>query len=1561
MLALKEKENFRMKNNIDAVATSTQIKNTYRRYLKSLISVRDANLNSAIIKELHETKLLDKGPYLEVTPPYKPGSSLRSLIKEGILSPSFQNITSEHLPLDRPLYAHQEKSIRKVSAGRNIIVATGTGSGKTESFLLPILDRLTKEKEAGTLGPGVRALLLYPMNALANDQLKRLRKLLVDYPDITFGRYTGDTLDEKYKALDMFKELNISEPILKNELLSREEMRNTPPNILLTNYAMLEYLLLRPEDNSLFTANDNNWKFIVVDEAHVYDGSQGAEVSMLLRRLKDRVSPNKTIQCIATSATVGSNNIASSITDFASNLFGQKFEWIDNDVSRQDLITSEIVSSAVDNIWGPLSAKDYIDILNSDNMEHALIDIANKLSKGVSHDPYTAITHEATFIKAHDILSKEPESVVSAANKLFTGQQDAIEGLKALITIGSSTQSSDGTPAISARYHLFLRATEGAYACFSPSGPHLQFARHEKCPICDYSMFEIGACKSCGAVHTVGNIVESNKNRHFMPRSARGDNTWLVFTDNDSINDEDENTITDYSIEGDEAKLCMKCSTLTDIKTEKCPDCGSTILRKVRRLKKKDEEIAGCLVCGARGAATVRLFETGPDATGAVIATSLYQNLPIEKKNANLPGGGRKLLAFSDSRQSAAYFAPYIESSYSALQRRRLMVMGLTESKYSNEPVEIDDMVHNVMQLADNVNYFRDRPSSQKKAREITPWIMAEAVATDGRQSLEGLGILSIYMDKPENWKIPKPILDLGLNENEGWDMLQEMIKTLRLQVVISMPEEVNPSDDIFTPRLGPIYVRENGSDSKSKILSWLPTKGVNKRFDYLKRVLKALGKFESDEKTRKILASIWEFLQKPYPNKDYGWTASTTNPVNGVIYQLDHKQLRIKLIKNSNEELYACSLCRKITTRSVKNVCPTLGCNGVLLPHGKENVDDDHYRSIYLNMNPFSMTAKEHTAQWTNTEAASVQHKFIQGDINILSCSTTFELGVDVGELQSVFLRNMPPSTANYVQRAGRAGRRSGSAALVVTYANRRSHDLSIYNNPMNAMAGKIRTPFVIDTNERIDRRHAHSIVFSKFFRWYFENFGQIIRKSHEFFIPANSEVSAPADVLATFLNEIPEEIRISLRAVLPESVAEEIGVDNDAWVSKLLELVEIAKIEIQTSVAELNEQRERFAVDKKYKLADMTEKIINNIRSRDILGYLGNKNILPKYGFPTDSVELRTVFTGDIAGSKVELSRDLSRAIYEYAPGSTLIAGGRLWTSAGLYKMPGKELERFEYHICDQCNGYWQSRTDISAECPHCGTVTTRSKRIAVIPIYGFTADRDTQKPGSKPPSNSWSGATYVRKLPDAEITKNTLKLANGECIVTAGPRGEMSSIADGPGARGFVICEWCGAGASKTHCHGFLPKHINPITGRNCSGPSDSLDLLYGYQTDICVLDFHLSCVSKEYNVWLSLLYSIVESACEVLEIARKDIDGSLHPTGISSWSIVLYDRVPGGAGNVLLVEKNIKAVLKAALKRVSECNCGEETSCYQCLRSYDNQRHHDKLKRGEALKLLEEMLR
>ena len=338
---------------MDVIATAEQLSLTYRRYLRSLLPVRDPDLARSLRDAIDGSPLLTKGPVLEATPPYATGASLRGLIAGGVLPSGFARLGGPALPLDRPLYAHQEQAIRKAAAGRNLVVATGTGSGKTESFLLPVLSELIRERDADKLGPGVRALLLYPMNALANDQVRRLRQVLANTPDITFGRYTGETPERSAEGASLFDALNPGETRLPNELLSRAEMRDTPPHLLLTNYAMLEYLLLRPADMDLFEgAHGGHWRFVVLDEAHVYDGAKAEEVGMLLRRLKYQTrhperfrvppGPPTSLQVIATSATVGDSPEA--VTEFAAKLFDAPFEWVPQDESRQDLIRATRVA-----------------------------------------------------------------------------------------------------------------------------------------------------------------------------------------------------------------------------------------------------------------------------------------------------------------------------------------------------------------------------------------------------------------------------------------------------------------------------------------------------------------------------------------------------------------------------------------------------------------------------------------------------------------------------------------------------------------------------------------------------------------------------------------------------------------------------------------------------------------------------------------------------------------------------------------------------------------------------------------------------------------------------------------------------------------------------------------------------------------------------------------------------------------------------------------------------------------------------------------------------------------
>jgi len=1584
---------------VDVIATSALLSATYRRYLRSLLPVRDTALAAALAERIADSPLLTKGPILEATPPYRTGASLRDLMADGVLHAGFARLGGPALPLDRPLYLHQEQAIRKAAAGRNVVVASGTGSGKTECFLLPVLSTLTAEHAAGTLGPGVRALLLYPMNALANDQVRRLRQLLAGSSQITFGRYTGDTPERAREGASLFKELNPGEARLPGELLSREEMRDSPPHLLLTNYAMLEYLLLRPADLDLFEGkHGGHWRFVILDEAHVYDGAKAEEVGMLLRRLRERVGRSAagvrtSLQAIATSATVGDRPRA--VMGFAGKLFDLPFEWHDEDPSRQDLVGAQRAEIPAGPFWGPLAAADYLRLAGQGGdpaselptqarsggsrpaaaggkagravppARHSDFPPLRALRDGT--DATAALSREAAMAKLRGLLAGAPMPFTDLAREIFPGEprQVAEAALAAMVTLGARMRDPAGTPVLSARYHLFARATEGAFTCLTPAGPHVSLARREICPDCHGAVFEFGCCKRCGAVHLAGTIDRDAAGERFTSRVIRRDRrAWLLLGEAQQAADEDDETLEDAAAAAaTDSMLCGRCGALhssvpmdgpgdgTVLPDSTAPcGCAAENLRPVHRLAARSGAPRGCLACGARGTGMIRLFESGNEASAAVLATALYQALPPADDLAGRPGGGRKLLAFSDSRQAAAFFAPYLEASHSLVQQRRLILDGAARATARDATCTVDDLIEETAAAAGDAGVFGRRESRQGRRREAARWVMRELVALDERHSLEGLGLLRARLDRDPSWQPPRPLLDLGLTGDECWLLLAELLRTLRLQGALTMPEEVDPADEMFDPRRGPIYVRGDGAEAKLKVLSWLPTRGVNKRLDYLRRLLAVLGAGGTD--AREVLAGCWRALTAL---RD-GWLRSAALPRIGQVHQVDHSWLALGpgTPGAPGGELWQCEVCRRLSAVSLRGVCPTLGCAGRLVPARTD--DDEHYRALYRRTAPVSLTAREHTAQWTGLEASDIQQRFLAGEVNVLSCSTTFELGVDVGALSAVLLRNMPPSTASYIQRAGRAGRRSDTAALVLTFAQRRSHDLSCYQAPEAMLTGQVRAPYMPLGNPRIDRRHAHSVALAAFFRDAKENGGQEWRTAGDFFLPAPGSPDAPCQRVRGFLTPVPAEVTGALLAVLPAPVRARLGVADGSWVAELCGLLDQVRAELTHDVATFEERRREAFEARRSDLAARFERSINTITRRPLLGFLANRNILPKYGFPVDTVELRTAHCDSQVGSRLELSRDLSVAIHEYAPGSELVAGGVLWRSAGIYRLPGRELITRSYTVCRGCQHYREGGDDLKPACTACGRPADGPVREYCVPEFGFVADPRTGKPGSAPPQRSWNGAVHVVSL-GTELAETRWQAPAGALAwCHSGTRGRLVSLAEGPGGSGFLICDWCGWGGPN---HGRAPRsHVSPLRGKPCTGPLRWRSLAHTYETDILRLRLDAPGLCTRAQ-WHTVLYALLEGAAEGLEISRGDIGGSLHAGADGSSGLVLFDTVPGGAGSVLRIASTLDQAVAAALRRVGSCDCGLETSCYGCLRTPGNERHHEDVSRGAALTVLESL--
>lgn len=1530
---------------LDPVSVGATIVGDYQRYLGSLTVLRDEALAEALRKAIEEDAHLSSGLIVEASPAYARGATLADLMSEGALPSGFRRLDSAALPLDRPLYMHQEQAIRKARQGRSLVVSTGTGSGKTESFLVPILASLAAEAEQSSLTPGIRALLLYPMNALANDQMKRLRQLLAGTPDITFGRYIGDTPRGAAEAVSSFEKLNPGEPRLPNELLSREEMQKSPPHILLTNYAMLEYLLLRPADMDLFEgAHSGHWKFIIVDEAHVYDGARGSELAMLLRRLRSRVGVEN-LQCIATSATVGAESDPASVTDFAARLFGTSVEWVSGDASRQDLVTATRVSLP-EGVWGPLDPADYRSIAASESPGDQLRAQAEGIPEVAECEKdYELLAAETTMASLRRQLAHGPKRLERLQASL--GSAWGPDDLRAIIEVGGRILDESGVPLLSARYHLWLRSTEGAFACLSRT-PHVSLSRQETCLSCERPSFEFGGCSRCGTTYILGREEPHGGGMRLLPRVGEAQQpTWVAISREVQADDEDDQVWEEDLAEiRDAVELCIDCGFVNAQGSAACQECSSAELKSGRVVRGHSRQLAGCVVCGSRTKGQVRLFDTGSDAAASVIATSLYQELPPDPgPAADNPGGGRKLLAFSDSRQGAAYFAPYLESSYMRLLHRRLLFQGLTESCQRDEgPSRLDDVIANTARIATDEQFFPRRESRQAKEREVGLWLAQELVAFDVRQSLEGLGQVVI---RPEGLSsiASQPIWStLGLTEQQAEDVLVELLSTLRAQGAVTFPEGVDPADEAFAPRLGPIHVRERQSDKR--LLSWLPTTGSNRRLDYVTRVLAAAG---SSADASDVLAGVWRALtagSEPY-------LEAINHQRHGTVYQLDYQWL-LMAVPEANQTRYRCSACARITTRNVLGVCPAMRCMGSLNPEpvGADGLANNHYARLHTTMSPVPIRVQEHTAQWNALEAAEIQNQFVRGEVNVLSCSTTFELGVDVGDLQSVLLRNIPPATANYVQRAGRAGRRSSSAALVLAFAQRRSHDLSRFQEPLEMISGVVRPPKIPLENERIDRRHAHSIALSSFFRHEWRTEGRQWRYAGDFFSPG-SGAPDPVALLGEFLAQRPDDVERGLREVLPDTVQREIGVDSAAWVDGLVDQLGSVQLEVRQEVEFFEQARLRAFEARKDRLAAQFGRVLQTIQKRDLLGFLGSRNILPKYGFPADVVDLRTTTSSSPVGLKLDLSRDLATAVHEYAPGSEIVAGGLLWRSAGVYRLPERDLVSGWFAKCDHCQFFEESLEQMDPVCPSCAG--SRRPMRYMIPEFGFIAEKDPRKPAGAPPKRSWTGGTHFVSAGKVDETLGFAKVSVPGVVFEASKAATLMAVSTSSSDQGYLICDWCGRGLPTD---GKTPrKHDHAWKDQECTGPLTRAALAHKYQTDVLTIEFRGGLMPSPDQAW-SLLYGLLEAAASVLGIARDDIDGTLWFSS-GAPRLILFDTVPGGAGCVLQIPPRVREVFERAEKKLSSCECGAETSCYACLRSYRNSIRHDILSRGAAIELLQKM--
>lgn len=1544
---------------MNAIDLAHEIEERYRRYLKTTFYFKDPDLRASF-EEALKSGHLSKGPFLEATPVFKRGQTPRALF-QSLLGDQPDEAFLKAVQGERALYQHQERAIKSVFNGGNVIVATGTGSGKTEAFIYPILLHLYQEFRKDQLGPGVRALILYPMNALANDQRERLGEICRRLKEenspfqFTFGQYTGETPENENDSQRHARDLMANR--LPGELVLRFEMRKEPPHILLTNYSMLEYLLLRPYDSPLF---DNGraqwWTFLVLDEAHQYRGSKGIEMGMLLRRLKQRLREggrSAPFRCIATSATlVGGEGDKEAVAKFASDLFGEKF-------LKENVILGEI-EPILEHGARSLQPNDYLllsDALQEKNEEARshLSKLATELGVSIPMGEHLQTTigallqHDRRATDLTRLITGNPTEVREIADQVFgdlpeVEQVAALSKLVELLMLARDPLSD--APLLSPRYHLFLRSLEGAFVSYWPKK---KVFLDRKSSGGEYTAFEVALCRECGQHYFVGRI----KNGKLVEavRDPSMDDFGVSFfrpVEQTGAEEDDES----YSAEKKEFQLCAQCG---EIRKDKLTCGHDKVIRLIEEETPSDEDrvdqLKRCGACGYSGAGRdpVREVVHSTDGPHAVIATTLYQKLPKERK---------KVLAFADGRQEAAFFAWYLEGSYNDILYRNLILKVVRDfDPHTKEGLSLRDLAKGLCCIFQEKKIFPSTKSDLELGRKAWIRLYREFLTDEPGISLEGVGLVRWQLKWPEWFRVPEALLTppWSLTEREARDLTYILLNTMRADRAVELQTESGISVSWSNLELQATQMRFRIGDPKSKkdVRSW--DGKVGRRAQFLARLLMRAGFSEQEalEHAVDALRAIWEAVSKCDKN------ALSSNdrlllPVDDA-RRLNPYWWRLRPI-TGDDTIFQCDTCGRLQAVSVRGICPRHRCLGTLKEANPQDLEPNHYRFLYEEDLPGSLRVEEHTAQLDKEKAREFQREFREGKIHVLSCSTTFELGVDLGDLDTVFLRNVPPEAFNYAQRVGRAGRRSGFPGFAITYCRRGPHDLYHFSDPKSMLSGKVRPPTISLRNEKIITRHIAATALSHFFRAFHERFETVEKLFKDLKHPSG------IDDFKAFLNEHQAKLEESLRAIVPADMLPQVGLDSGDWIERIAgeeSRFSLAETEVSSDYKGVIRLEEEASANKDYKTADWASKRAKTIASEDVLSFLSRKAVIPKYGFPVDVVELDTQRRKQNQEAfDVLLQRDLSIAISEFAPTSKLVANKKVWTSYGLKKVAEKEWQRKCYKRCLQHNVFLEWSDEQSEPPTPCGDRLTVSKY--VIPIFGFvTGLEEPQEPKART-ARVFTTRPYFAGPCGPDPGTIAIPLDPPMITMRKASPGLMAVLCEGRRGQGFYICSECGAGFRKRE-----KTHRTP-NGQYCNGILEEVSLGHEFVTDVLQLQFHQEPEGGIEPVWFaySLAYALVEGAAEALEVPSTDLSATVtHSNEYPIPPIILYDNVPGGAGLVAQLEKEetLKDCLDTAQKRVSgTCGCDESTSCYGCLRSYRNQFAHQNLQRGPVRSYLERLL-
>ena len=1604
------------------------------------------------VRDAVRARQLVKGPYVETLPDFYKGRSLQELEADGLLHPAWQVLSTTSLGLwSRPLHAHQEAALLR---NDNYLVATGTGSGKTEGFLFPLVNNILAQGELER--PGVRAILVYPLNALANDQLTRIASLLfrgLGNPGITLGRYTGQVSsratraeeETKLKATPSFAEaIGEFADVPPEWLLSRDEMRARPPHILITNYAMLEHILLLPTNRPLLRGADLRW--IVLDEIHTYAGAQAIEVAFLLRRLKSHLDLEPgTTRCVGTSASLDPTR-TSELADFAERLFGEPFAGSSSVITGQRrrhpafIETPPSLSGLTFSQWAdarrlatmvreqtlagaPVNAEDWNFECGLEDLDALRVDLGSDLGDGLI-DLLRRFEEVQTLAT---VLDRGALPLEALSQEIFpnAGRDAAREALVGLIAVSVLAVSSDGSmfPLLPARYHMIAASVDRLGAALDAADPE-GVGAVQIGPSRDDDgrpIYPLMVCRNCGEPYfEAWEGVASLEPENLGPSARRLLRVLLGAFDEQSEGEEVEDADAPQIIHIDPA-------TGTPLEPE---ESGALAVELIQPQPSDDEDLPhlrACVACGHRSSRylePITAIHPGDEAFAAVAAQSLIESLPRREVGEAPPMGGRNLLVFSDNRQDAAFFAPFFERTARDMAIRGAMLRVLERG---GTEIDLDNLVTAVRaELREegfrlySTGIDPVRQEGPNEERRLKAHIVAElTVFGRGRLSLEGFGLITVcyeHLDRPV--RAVEQTMPDALKPHAR-DFVRYLLKAAREHRALAAQGSggLDFVDESIWNRVNAQEGRRVARDrvpNASLALNYVPSGNRDNRFTaLLKKMGEAVDVEVDGNACRDVLVAFWRAIP--------GSRSMMAPHHGGLGLKLDRS---LRVAPGRGAPLYRCNSCGARTQFDTAGVCQSRRCAGQLElmdPADRDTMAErNHYVARYRER-PMLGIAREHTAAIAYHVRNRIEEDFKRGEVNLLSCTTTMELGVDLGDLEAVLCKNVPPSIANYQQRAGRAGRRAQVAPIVLTTARSGRYDQAVFVGFGEYLAERPRVPYLSLDNAGFFQRHQMSVVLAGFLNHRLAGntragaprirdvFGGVLTEAERALFYADFEAwmgqhQAAASITrgARLTDGLPQDLRgIGLGTEALE-VAFRARVADFA--DSIFERWQI----MQQGVEELEARRRSFAATEADKITPI-DRALAALRTQQALylnqflvEQLSRRAVIPTYAFPVHSVSLEVITsarqTRDAAS--LELDRDGGIGITEYAPGAEVIAGARVWTSAGISKrsrFSGDDafVERQNLRVCSSCGSpqITQEALDPEPNCAQCHAPfesANRTRRF-IRPRGFLTSCTDPQ--GRDPGASRLrpTVANDARLLTHAPRTRYAPTDVPGVLTFHAPGSnrpdeelGRIITVNTGKSKGGFAWCRNCEhAAPAEAEGPGFrwqqargvqLTPHKNPRTGLDCrfdlTQPVSAVDLAHVFETDVRAFLFAGGTrqaegilIEETPELYRTLQEALRLGAARLLETDPRDIRALLQYLE-GQPIVVLYDAVSGGAGYAARLGRDegfaIRDLLSAAHSVLECANPHCLRACVRCLQDYSNQWVWHELDRRPVLAWIEAIL-